>query len=353
MKSAIRVRAGLALVLCGGLFAGSARDAEAGSVVRFDTVVGSFDVQLFEDEAPLHVQNFLDYVEAGDYDNSLVHRNAPNFVVQSGRFNFDGQDVLAPSALPEIASRGTVQNEPGISNTRGTLALAKLPNDPNSGSSEWFINLEDNSSNLDNQNGGFTVFGEVLGDGMDVVDAIAQLPTPQFSINDSSTTVWNDWPLRNVDSVEQFDAQVATTGFGADELVIINSISVLADSMPSEQEDETPETGGETGGETGSETEGEQTDNGGGVIEIPDDEEPETMMPSESENGSGEGGDIVPDEPQDPIFAEDREEDSSGSDGSSDGDGSGDAEAVPTPGAFAAGLLGLGFLAARRRRTAE
>jgi cyclophilin family peptidyl-prolyl cis-trans isomerase len=92
-----------------------------------------------------------------------------------------------------------VINEPGISNLRGTIAMAKRPGDPNSATSQWFINLADNSELLDDQNGGFTVFGEVTGNGMDVVDAIAALPvwnagSPCFGCSPLTELPLRDYP---------------------------------------------------------------------------------------------------------------------------------------------------------------
>jgi len=136
--------------------------------VTFQTSLGNFDVELYDQSAPLTVQNFLNYVRDNDFDGSIFHRSVPGFIVQGGGFKTDFNQVPADPA---------VQNEPGISNTRGTIAMAKLGGNPNSATNQWFFNLADNSSNLNNQNGGFTVFGKVLGDGMQIVDAIAALST--------------------------------------------------------------------------------------------------------------------------------------------------------------------------------
>ena len=140
------------------------------TVVTIQTPLGSFDVEMLEDAAPATVANFLNYVNRGDYNTSFLHRSVPGFIVQGGGFFFDPE----LGALP-INSDPPVINEFNVSNTRGTMAMAKLGSDPNSATNQWFVNLADNSENLDNQNGGFTVFGRVLGDGMDVVDAIAGL----------------------------------------------------------------------------------------------------------------------------------------------------------------------------------
>ncbi|MGK7890360.1 MAG: peptidylprolyl isomerase [Leptolyngbyaceae cyanobacterium] len=126
-----------------------------------------------EGGAPGTVQNFQTYVEDGDYTNSFIHRSVPGFVVQGGGFR--GQD----SSLGDVPTDNPIQNEfsSDRSNLRGTIAMAKLGNNPNSATSQWFFNLRDNSGNLDGQNGGFTVFGQVLSQtDLDVIDAIAALP---------------------------------------------------------------------------------------------------------------------------------------------------------------------------------
>ncbi|MCF6319463.1 MAG: peptidylprolyl isomerase [Proteobacteria bacterium] len=137
-------------------------------IVRMETSLGDIDIELRPDVAPLTVANFLNYVNDGDYNNSYFHRSARNFIIQGGGFTFiDG-------VSGEVAVDSPVINEFNLSNTRGTIAMAKLDNNPNSATSQWFFNTVNNSANLDNQNGGFTVFGSVI-NGMDVVDAIAAL----------------------------------------------------------------------------------------------------------------------------------------------------------------------------------
>ena len=192
--------------------------AAAESVV-FDTVFGSFEVNLFEDATPLHVANFLEYVDAGDYDSSVFHRAAElddgsEFVVQGGGFTFDGTPLSAPSELTEIASRGPVTNEPGISNTRGTLALARVGGQENSGTNQFFFNLQDNTG-LDDVDGGFTVFGEVAdASGLSILDQIAAVPT--FV----GAAPFGEIPLRNFDVDD-----IGVEDLGADQFVIVNSIT--------------------------------------------------------------------------------------------------------------------------------
>jgi peptidyl-prolyl cis-trans isomerase A (cyclophilin A) len=137
-------------------------------------------MELFDDEAPLTVQNFLRYVEGGDaaeFVNTFFHRSVSNFVLQGGGFSASSLKHLDE----HIDTFSTVHNEFSAdrSNLRGTIAMAKVATNENTASSEWFVNLADNSSNLDNQNGGFTVFGRVI-EGMDVIDKIAALPKANF-----------------------------------------------------------------------------------------------------------------------------------------------------------------------------
>ena len=152
------------------------------TIVRMETNLGSFNIGLYDDDAPETVKNFLNYVNRGDYDNSIIHRSVPGFVVQGGGYKCC--DIFGQAY--HILTDPPVLNEfdPSRSNIRGTIAMAKLGDDPDSATSEWFFNLADNHDNLDNQNGGFTVFAHVLDAGMDVVDAIAVLPiisVPGFS----------------------------------------------------------------------------------------------------------------------------------------------------------------------------
>ncbi len=133
--------------------------------------------------APQSVQNFLNYVNAGSYTNSIIHRSLSGFIIQGGGFTVDGlaSTLATPGNAVSIVPRNTpVQNEFSTerSNLRGTIAYAKIGGDPDSATSQWFFNLADNSSNLDNQNGGFTVFGEVVS-AIDLlpVDVISILPT--------------------------------------------------------------------------------------------------------------------------------------------------------------------------------
>ena len=138
-------------------------------VYLFETPLGDVPVQLYPNLAPQTVANFRAYADSGDWDGSLVHRSVPGFVIQGGGY----REVAG--AYQTIPTDPAVPNEPCLSNTAGTIAMARVGGQPNSATSQWFINLANNTS-LDSVDGGFTAFGRVIGDGMDVVQDIAALP---------------------------------------------------------------------------------------------------------------------------------------------------------------------------------
>lgn len=158
----------------------------AGTVVRVNTTLGDFYLEMFDEVTPITVNNFLGYVNAGLYNGTIVHRLSPGFVIQGGGYTFY-EDV---QSFYEIEPGNPIVNEPRRSNQRGTISMAKQPGNPHSATNQWFINLGNNTG-LDIDNGGYAVFGRVLGDGMKVVDAIAAL-NPVFLI-----TGWDRFPTRN------------------------------------------------------------------------------------------------------------------------------------------------------------
>jgi cyclophilin family peptidyl-prolyl cis-trans isomerase len=163
-------------------------------VVRITTSLGAVDVQLLPGSAPNTVANFLRYVDRSPngYNGTFIHRLAPGFVVQGGGYiTSTFMNMNGNFSATHIPTDPPVANEFSLSNIRGTLAMAKLGGNPDSATSEWFFNLADNSANLDTTNGGFTVFGRVIGNGLSVVDAIAALPR---------VTMGEGVPLRNYTS---------------------------------------------------------------------------------------------------------------------------------------------------------
>lgn len=143
--------------------------------VCLQTNLGELCIELFDETAPGTVANFLNYVNDGDYIDSIIHRSIPGFIIQGGGFI-----ITENIELEEVPADATIVNEFSISNTRATVAMAKLGGDPDSASNQWFVNLADNAANLDTQNGGFTVFGQVTDEGMVVVDTIAALQRINF-----------------------------------------------------------------------------------------------------------------------------------------------------------------------------
>ena len=138
-------------------------------VVQGRTSFGTITVALDAEKAPVTVKNFLSYVRSGHYDGTVFHRVMGNFMIQGGGFTPE---------LEEKPTQAPIRNEArnGLRNSRGTIAMART-SDPNSATSQFFINLKDNHM-LDFGIGGagYAVFGEVV-EGMDVVERIAAVPT--------------------------------------------------------------------------------------------------------------------------------------------------------------------------------
>lgn len=203
-----------------------------GRVARFElydaTLGGGITEVLLFDQAdagaPISTENFENYVEDGDYANTIIHRSVSDFIIQGGGFTVDGlaNTLQDPStAVSRIPADAPIQNEFSSerSNIRGTIAFAKLGNNPNSATNQWFFNLDDNSSNLDNQNGGFTVFGEVLGlQDLEVLEAIAALPTSDQS------TFFNEGAFTDLPLI--FDDPTNPTITSDDNLVRYQNISI-------------------------------------------------------------------------------------------------------------------------------
>jgi cyclophilin family peptidyl-prolyl cis-trans isomerase len=189
------------------------------TIVRMETTLGTIDIELYDDQAPKTVANFLRYAGRGDYTtNSFIHRSVPGFILQGGGYAY--VDFFGQPFYIHIPEDAPVQNEfsPSRSNLRGTIAMAKLGGNPDSATSEWFFNLSDtNAANLDFQNGGFTVFGHVLA-GMNVVDAIASVPI--FNAG-ATNPVFTSIPLINYDPA-------AGVGMQPNNLVMVTRIPNIA-----------------------------------------------------------------------------------------------------------------------------
>lgn len=170
--------------------------AQAGTLTLFRTAFGTIEVELYDNEKPVTTANFKRLVEAGAYHNTIIHRLVPGFVAQGGSyysFNAGSTNLFAPpwSQLGGVSNFGPITNEfsfgPLLSNTNGTLAMAKVEGNPNSATSGWFFNLVNNASTLDSQNGGFTVFGRVTRDPNNVLGI---LNTRSYGNNLVSMSAW-------------------------------------------------------------------------------------------------------------------------------------------------------------------
>jgi cyclophilin family peptidyl-prolyl cis-trans isomerase len=189
--------------------AGLFSDPDVTSAARLTTDLGNLDFAFYPNSAPLTVANFLAYLNRGDFANTIFHRSVPGFIIQAGAFRADA----TASAVPTTPA---VLNEPSITNARGTIAMAKLGGNPDSATNQFFINLADNAANLNNQNGGFTVFARIAGNGMTVADAIAGLPLLDYRTLNGALT---DTPVRGTPPPPAYDPST---------LVRINNAAVIA-----------------------------------------------------------------------------------------------------------------------------
>ncbi|TWU00291.1 Peptidyl-prolyl cis-trans isomerase B [Botrimarina colliarenosi] len=170
-----------------------------GAIVRFQTTLGSIDVRMYDGLAPNSVANFLNYANSNRYDNTFIHRvpqlaggGSSNFVIQGGGFKLNNSIFDATG----IVTDAPIGNEFNVSNQRGTLAMAK---NTLGATSQWFFNLGDNSF-LDDQD--FTVIGRVLGNGMDVVDAINALSTVNAEVAENADGEdFDEVPVLDLDKV--------------------------------------------------------------------------------------------------------------------------------------------------------
>lgn len=173
---------------------GAFADPEAESAVRVSTTVGDMDFILFDSATPATVANFMNYVTTGKYTDVAFHRSITGFVIQGGGF----KGVGTGSNFTSVVTLPPVVNESGVSNEFGTVSMAKLGGNPNSATSQFFVSLGDNRANLDYQNGGFTVFGRVAGNGMAVAEAISVLPKGTYNLfldGSATATQFLDFPM--------------------------------------------------------------------------------------------------------------------------------------------------------------
>ncbi|TKB49857.1 peptidyl-prolyl cis-trans isomerase [Ferrimonas sediminicola] len=155
-------------------------------MVTLTTNFGDIKLELFADKAPKTVENFLNYVKQGFYDNTIFHRVIDGFMVQGGGFTPDMQQKSTGEGVENEANNG-------ISNKVGTIAMARTP-DPHSATAQFFINVNDNTfldfKNESMQGWGYCVFGQVV-EGMDVVEKIKAVKTGNHGMH-------QDVPLESV-----------------------------------------------------------------------------------------------------------------------------------------------------------
>lgn len=163
-------RAAAAALATFALCATSALQAQDAPRVKLTTSMGEIVVEVYPDKAPKTAENFLQYVQAKQYDGTIFHRVINGFMVQAGGMNAEMWEKPVRPPIP-------LESANGLKNVRGSIAMART-SDPNSATAQFFINVNDNAS-LDKANArdgnGYAVFGKVVS-GMDVVDKIKAVP---------------------------------------------------------------------------------------------------------------------------------------------------------------------------------
>ncbi len=177
-----------AVALLAGCLAASAWAAEAPKV-KFTTSAGDIVVEVYPDKAPKTVENFLQYVREKHYDGTIFHRVINGFMIQGGGFD---RSMVEKKTRAPVVHEGREAYAKGLRNEAGTIAMART-SDPDSATSQFFINVADNTRTLDPPGPnapGYTVFGRVVS-GMDVVNKIKGVPT-------GSSGMYGDVPLTPV-----------------------------------------------------------------------------------------------------------------------------------------------------------
>ncbi len=166
-------------------------------VVVLDTSMGKIKIELYADQAPVTVKNFLAYVDDKFYDGTIFHRVIPNFMIQGGGME---------PGLKEKKTKEAIKNEStnGLENKRGTIAMARTM-EPDTATSQFFINLKDNAL-LDRAKAqdkvGYCVFGKVI-EGMDVVDKIAKVETKTVVRNRFEDVPTEDVTIKSIRRAEK------------------------------------------------------------------------------------------------------------------------------------------------------
>ena len=151
--------------------------------VKMSTSQGDILIELYQDKAPITVNNFLNYVKDGFYNGTVFHRVIADFMIQAGGYSIEGKRLMPKEQIKNEADNG-------LKNETGTIAMARTPA-VDSATSQFFINCKNNDNlNHSKDNFGYCVFGKVI-EGMEVVNKIQYVPTGQKNR-------MRDWPIKDI-----------------------------------------------------------------------------------------------------------------------------------------------------------